>query len=212
MAVDYALLKRLRIEALDRKRHDRASFSCGDDRVDNFLKSIAAQHQDKDLTRAYVACLDGSSTIVGYYALNPHALDISELPPEMQRRLPRCPTVPAILLSYIGVGSPYQGSGVGSYLMADAFKRSAHAADLLGAHFMVLDALNEGAARLYRRLGFVELSAQRSRMILSMHLIRRAVLTARTPGRPESRPRVQDDRLRPRATRRGSRRPAGATG
>ena len=174
MNADRALLGRLRIEPLDRNKHDRAAFSCGVERVDNFLKSTAARQQEQDVTRVFVARLNGSETIAGYYALNAHAIDVSSLPPDQQRGI-RHPQLPAVYLSIVGVDTSFQGRGIGRFLMADVFKRCCDVADSVGTRFVVLDALNEDAARLYRRLGFVDLPGHEPRMLISMAVIRRAI-------------------------------------
>jgi ribosomal protein S18 acetylase RimI-like enzyme len=176
--IDRPFLARLRIEPLDRGRHERTSFRSGVDRVDNFLSITAARQQDADLTRVYVACIDRSDSIVGYYALNAHAIDASSLPQAMAKKLPNYSTIAAIYLSIIGFHVDHQGKGGGSYLMADAFRRSAKVADVIGAHFLVLDALNERAAKLYRELGFIDLPTHQPRMIISMKAIRKAIATA----------------------------------
>jgi ribosomal protein S18 acetylase RimI-like enzyme len=67
---------------------------------------------------------------------------------------------------------------MGSFLMADAFKQSVRAADIIGARFLVLDALNERAAKLYRRLGFNDLPAHEPRMLINMTQVRKAVAIA----------------------------------
>ena len=178
MAADRVLLGRLRIEPLDRTRHDRATFSCGVAQVDNYLKRSAAAQQDNDTTRVYVACLDGDVGIAGFYAVNSHAVDVSTLPPPLAKKLPRYPTIAAIYLSVVGVHEERQGSGIGSYLMADAMKRCVRVADEVGAAFIVLDALNERAAALYRRLGFIDLPEHAPRMIIGMRQVREAVQAA----------------------------------
>jgi ribosomal protein S18 acetylase RimI-like enzyme len=176
--IDRALLARLRIEPLDREKHDRAAFSCGEERVDNYLKKTAARQQGDGHTRVSVACLDDSQVIIGYYALNAHAIDVTTLPDNDRKRLPHYPTISAVYLSIAGVQAEYQNKGIGSYIMADAFKRSAQAADVIGAHFLVLDALNDNAARLYRRLGFVVLVGHEPRMLMKMDLVRKAIAAA----------------------------------
>lgn len=173
--IDRAFLARLTIEPLDRLRHDRTAFRCGVDRVDNFLANNAARRQDADHTRVYVACLDEDPAVIGYYALNAHAIDVTTLPQATARKLPSYPTVPAIYLSIIGFHVAHQGKGGGSFLMADAFQRCVSAADIIGAHFLVLDALNDRAAKLYRELGFVDLPDHAPRMIISMKVIRKAI-------------------------------------
>ncbi|WP_375459188.1 GNAT family N-acetyltransferase [uncultured Enterovirga sp.] len=176
--IDAALLARLRIEPLDRKRHDRAAFSCGVAQVDTYLRTVAAGLQDLETTRVYVARLDETPDIVGFYAVNAHAIDLGTLPEGMRKKLPRYPLVPAIYLSVVGVHDAFQGGGVGSVLMADAMRRCARVADEIGAAFIVLDALNERAGALYRRLGFVDLPGRAPRMVIGIRQVRAAIAAA----------------------------------
>ena len=176
--IDRAFLARLKIEPLDRKKHDRAAFRCGEARIDNFLEKTAARQQDADLTRVYVACLDATNGVVGYYALNSHSIDVTTLPEAIRKSLPSYPTISAIYLSVIGFHSDHQGRGGGTYLMMDAFKKCVEAANIVGSHFLIIDALNERAAKLYRELGFVDLPGHNFRMILKMAIIRKAISDA----------------------------------
>lgn len=177
MSCDEAWLVRLLIEPLDRKKHDRAAFSCGEIRIDNFLKNPAAKHADNDFSKTYVAVEPPSGEIAGYYTLGPHAIAVSSLPEKDRKRLPGHPTIGAFYLSMIGVDRKFQGSGLGTLLLADAIKMCIAAADKTGGAFIVLDALNEKAAQLYRRYGFHDLPSpgQESRMIMSMGTARAAV-------------------------------------
>ena len=170
---DDAFLVRVRIEPLGQK-HDRAAFACGDDRLDNFIKSTARKQQEQDLSRTYVGCLDQDFVIIAYYALNSHFIDVTTLPPEDCKKLPNYETIPAIYLSKLGVHADHQNKGLGKRLMANAFQRCIEVADRIGAHFLILDALNEDAARLYRRLGFVDLPGHEPRMLIKMSIIRKA--------------------------------------
>ncbi len=62
------------IEPLNPRKHDRAAFSCGTARLDNFLKRTARKHRAGDFTRVWVATKSGQTGILGYYALNAHTL------------------------------------------------------------------------------------------------------------------------------------------
>jgi ribosomal protein S18 acetylase RimI-like enzyme len=176
--IDRAFLARLRIEPLDRNKHDRAAFYSGVDRVDNFLHKTAARQQDADHTRVYVACLDDQSEVVGYYALNSHSIDTTTLPEEKRKDLPRYPTISAIYLSVVGFRADHQGKGGGTFLLMDALKKAAEAADIIGAHFLVLDSLNERAANLYREIGFIDLPNHEPRMLMNMKAVRAAIAKA----------------------------------
>jgi ribosomal protein S18 acetylase RimI-like enzyme len=175
--IDRAFLARLRIEPLDRQKHDRAAFHSGVDRVDNFLKA-AARQQDAELTRVYVACLDEQIDVVGYYALNSHSIDVTSLPDKVRKALPRYPTISAIYLSVIGFRSDHQGKGGGTFLLMDALLKSTQAADIVGSHFLILDALNERAAKLYREIGLVDLPNHEPRMLMTMKPVRAAIVQA----------------------------------
>ena len=51
------------IEPLDPEKHHRAGFSCGTDRLDNFLKRTARKHQAGDFTRVWVATAGGQPQV-----------------------------------------------------------------------------------------------------------------------------------------------------
>lgn len=177
--IDRAFLARIRIEPLDRNKHDRAAFSCGEERVDNFLKKTATRQQDEGHTRVNVACLDDGNVVIGYYALNSHAIDAANLPQDDRKKLPSYPTISAIYLSVVGVDAGSQGKGLGKYLLGDVFQRCVHVAEQIGSYFIVLDALNERAAKLYRELGFIDLPGHEPRMLIKMEMVRKGIEKAK---------------------------------
>ncbi len=169
---------RLIIELLDRQRHDRAAFSCGVDRVDNFLKNTASRHNQDDHGKVYVAVEPPSNAVLGFFAISPHAVDIQSLSEEDRKRMPRFPIISAIYLSMVGVAKQCQGCGIGTFLMSRAMKKCVEGANIMGGHFIVLDAINEDAARMYRRLGFVDLPSTPGRMLIAMSTVRKAMAVA----------------------------------
>jgi ribosomal protein S18 acetylase RimI-like enzyme len=175
---DRAFLARVHFEPLDRNAHDRAAFSCGEERVNNFLQKTAARQQDRDHTRVYVACLDDQQSVIGFYALNSHSIDVHTLPEEQREKLPNYPQISSIYLSVVGVHTDHQGKGLGRLLMGHAFARCVDVADQIGAHFIVLDALNERAAKLYRELGLVDLPGHEPRMLITMAVVRKSIQQA----------------------------------
>ena len=164
----------LRIEPLDRTKHDRKPFTCGETSLDNYLKNTAARQQDQNLTRVKVGCLDQRNDVIAFHALNAHSLNISELDSAFKDRFPRYKSIPSAYLSMIATDAAYQGNGLGSQMMFDAMDRVLSAANHIGIHFLVLDALNERAAKLYLKLGFERLASNPERMIMSTEKIRKA--------------------------------------
>ena len=115
---------RIVIESFDPGRYDRLGFSCGTDRLDNFLRLSARKQQKDDFTRVFVAVVEGSTEVLGYYALNAHAVATDELGADRPRRAPRTGSIPALYLSMIAVDKHHQGMGLGSDLAIDALGRA----------------------------------------------------------------------------------------
>lgn len=184
MPLDRALLARLRIETLDRSKHDRGSFTCGATNIDNFLKTTVARQQDGDLTRCFVACLDDENAIIAFCAMNNHEIDVSSLPDERVQKLARFPRLGALYISMVGVHTEYQGKGLGPLMMSEAFGRCVQVANLTGAAAVVLDSRDERSTALYTRLGFVPVPTEEhpSRMIIAMKMVRAAMASAPPPA------------------------------
>ena len=98
------------IEPFDPGRHDRSSFSCGTDRLDNFLRLTVRKQQKDDFARVFVAVDEGSPKVLGYYALNAHAVATADLGADRPRRAPSTGSIPALYLSMIAVDRSRQGN------------------------------------------------------------------------------------------------------
>ena len=173
---------RICIEPLDPGKHNREAFSCGTDRLDNFLKRTARKQQAGDFTRLWVATHVGQTDIIGYYAINAHYLEGSDLPTSLTRNAPRTGGVPAIYLSMIAVDHRHQNQGLGRVLLADALERAASVADQVGIKVVVLDVIEDGGQEItrgryafYTAMGFQSLPSRPSRMFVSIDTIRRAM-------------------------------------
>lgn len=130
-------------EPFDPGRHDRSGFSCGTDRLDNFLRLSARKQQKDDFTRVF-AVAHGSPRVLGYYALNAHAVATDDLGADRPRRAPNTGTVPALYLSMIAVDRSWQGKGLGSDLAIDALSRALNVSGEVGLKLEVLDVIADG--------------------------------------------------------------------
>ncbi len=108
-AVDPENRSRVFIEPFEPGHHERAEFSCGVARLDNFLRFSARKRQKDDFTRVFVAVAEGISRILGYYALNTHAVGIAELGRFRPARAPNRTSLPSLYLSMIAVDEREQG-------------------------------------------------------------------------------------------------------
>ncbi len=179
MPADEESVPRTRIEPFDPRRHDRAAFSCGVPRLDNFLHLSAKKQQKDDFTRVFVAVADGPPRVLGYYALNAHAVSIDEIGPDRPRRVPNTGSIPALYLSMIAVDQRVQGRGLGTDLVIDALGRACEISNEVGLKLIVLDVIDDGGSAaflrrrdFYRSLGFETFSDCPERMFMTMGAIR----------------------------------------
>ena len=174
MAADLAYLKGIAVEKFDADRHDRSAFDCGVDRIDNFLKLTASKYVREDNGKIYVALERESGRLVGFHAIGPHAIDVTEFDEASHKRFPKgWDRIPAFYLSMIGTDRSVQGKGLGTFLLGDVFRRCLAVSEQIGGRFIVLDAINDKAAALYRRVGFEELTSHPGRMVISIAKVRR---------------------------------------
>ena len=130
------------IELLDPERHDRDNFSCGVETVDNYFRKTANKLARAGNARVYVMTSE-KGDVIGFYALNAHSVDFTELPSRYARTRPSHGAIPAAFISMIGVDQRYAGQGYGGDLLADALLRIAQAAERIGIAVVILDILDE---------------------------------------------------------------------
>lgn len=166
------------IELFDPERHDRTGFSCGVSQVDNYFQRTANKLAKAGNVRLFVM-ISPEGDLVGFYALNAHAVDYLELPGKFKRSRPGHGRIPAAYISMIGRDQRFGGQGFGNDLLVDALKRIALAAEEIGIAVIMLDVLDCGdpqkvAARkaIYERFGFKSLPENELRMYLPVETIR----------------------------------------
>ena len=141
-----------RIDALDGQRHERNGFCSASESLNRYLREQSTQ----DVRRRVAACFVGLSDtdqIAGFYTLAATGVLLADLPAGTQKKLPRYPTVPAVLLGRLAVDQAFAGQGLGSALLADALYRAKHSD--IAAFALVASAKDEHASRFYRHHGFI---------------------------------------------------------
>jgi len=133
--------------------HDRQGFDCGRPPLNGWLQQVARQHQEKGLSKTYVAIREEApERICGFYALTLAELENRNLPPAWRKKLPR--RIPGVRLGRLAVDLRYQRKGLGDLLLADALARARIIYAQGGGIGLFVDAMNEQAAGYYLRLGF----------------------------------------------------------
>jgi len=133
--------------------HNRAGFDCGRAELSNWLHQIARQHQDKGLSKTFVATLETAPThICGYYALTLTEVDTAALAEAHRKKLPRM--IPGVRLGRLAVDKKYQGKRLGELLLMDAIERVRLIHQHAGVVGLFVDAIDAKAAGFYAHFGF----------------------------------------------------------
>ncbi len=133
--------------------HNRHMFDCGRHELNNWLKQVARQHQDKGLSKTFVAVRDEAPDFIcGYYALTLAELENRNLPAVWQKKLPH--RIPGVRLGRLAVDGQYQGKGLGELLLVDALNRARRIFTEAGGIGLFVDAIDLRASVFYQRLGF----------------------------------------------------------
>lgn len=171
------------IEPFDPSKHDRTAFSCGVEQVDNFFKKTANKLVKADNLRVFVL-VDLEGQLIGFYAINAHMVDYTQLPAKYARNRPGHGGIPAIYISMIGVDVRFRGLAYGGDLLADCLTRIARIADDLGVSVVMLDVLDcgnpelvEKRKQLYASYGFLPLPSNDMRLFLPLAAVKQLIDT-----------------------------------
>ena len=144
--------------------HDRSQFLSGSDALDRYFREQASQDTKRRIATCFVAVSIAAQDVAGYYTLTATSIVLSSFSPEIVKKLPRYPVVPAVLLGRLAVARHYQRQGLGGILLADALRRTSRAE--FGVFAMVVDAKDEAAQRFYEHHGFTLLAGEARRLCL----------------------------------------------
>ncbi len=157
------------------KRHDRASFDCGDPALNEFLRHYARQSHDKGAAKIFLAVSNADDkTILGFYSLCPASLEYDRTPPLVRKGLARH-DVPVFRLGRLAVSRNVQGHGLGGQLLMSAGRRCLLAATEVGGVALLIDAKDERAAKWYASYGAARLADAPLSLVLPLATIKAAL-------------------------------------
>lgn len=145
---------------------DRRSFECGVPQLDRYFREKVSQDVRRRLCNCFIAIEYQTGTIAGYYTLSASSIALDLLPEDVNRRLPRYATVPAVLIGRLVVDRSFVNRGLGSSLLYGIVNRCGETAP--AAFTLVVDAKNDRAAAFYRKHQFSALELHPMRLFLPM--------------------------------------------
>jgi GNAT superfamily N-acetyltransferase len=161
----------LSIDLLDSKKHYRTLFNCGDDSLDDYIKTRASQELKKRVSIPFVLTDSPDCQVLGYYCMSSYSLAMVEIEASTAKKLPRYPLLPAILIGRLAVDSGHQGKLYGKRLLLDALKRSCDISRQVATVAVVVDAKGDDAVSFHRRYGFAQFQTDPLKLYILMEEI-----------------------------------------
>lgn len=128
------------------------------------------------MIRAYVACERGNDHVLGFYYLLNTAIQHERIGLVARGRdFLDLQLVPAVYLGIIAVHRPLERQGLGTLMMADAFRRVSDLANLSGVWALTLDAIDDEAVSYYERFDFTRFTEGEREMYVTLGTIRQAL-------------------------------------
>lgn len=165
---------RVLLERLD-AHHDVSTFVSGNEVLDGWLRRHAPAAQRMDSARTFVATRSGR--VVGYFSLTMGSVLRADTPAKLVRGLPAYP-VGMVLLARLAVDQSQQGRGIGALLLAEALRKAVAAGEVAAARLIVVDTVDDDAAAIYERYGFVRAPEHPLRLYRRMKDVRASLDSA----------------------------------
>lgn len=133
------------------KHHEVEGFDCGVDSLNDYLRRRALADQAAEKSRTYVTCR--GIRVVGYFSIAAASVEPDSATARAGKGQGK-QLVPAILIGRLAVERAEQGRGAGEALLLEALRKSAHAAQTIGARAVIVHAIDARAREFYARYGF----------------------------------------------------------
>jgi GNAT superfamily N-acetyltransferase len=153
--------------------HERASFRCGNPELDRYLHVQARQDAKRRVAAPFVM-IGVAGRVMGYYTLSAYGIQATELPPQIARKLPKYPVIPATLLGRFAMDREYQGRKLARFLLMDALHRSWKNTAQIASAGMVAEAIDDRAREFYLHHGFIPLDEHGRKCFVAMATIEKA--------------------------------------
>jgi predicted GNAT family N-acyltransferase len=154
------------------KHHDRKSFSCGNEMLDNYLKKQARQDVDRKLSVCFILThSESENEIIGYYTLSNSSISKEQLSENLLQKLPPSYNrLPVTLLGRLARDIKFKGQDIGNLLLIDALKKSYEvSSNSIGSMAVIVDPIDDKAIAFYAKYGFTKLDS--GKMFLPMDTI-----------------------------------------
>jgi GNAT superfamily N-acetyltransferase len=162
---------------LDTKLHDRNSFECGKEELNEFIKTKASKHMRAGISKTMLLPannkpLNDKYSISSFYSIAPSSISRDSLPEKQAKKLPHYP-IPVFLIAQLAVHVDFHGGGLGKVTLIKALENLYTVNKEMRAYAVVVDCIDDDATSFYKKYGFKILCKHngRERMFISMNTV-----------------------------------------
>lgn len=147
---------------LNKSIHDRKSFDCGEEELNDFLKTKAAKHMEQGISKTFVLVDNKISKpkkeILAFYTITSQTISRETF---KKHNYPHYP-IPVFLIAQLAVDKTQQGKGMGEVTLIKALEHLLDTRKYMEAVAVTVDCLNINAEEFYKRYGFEYLDTSQS--------------------------------------------------
>ncbi len=147
-------------------------FNCDIEVLNEFLSRYALKNDQLGIGKTFVA-LNNQEKIVGYFTLATAQVAYQEIPDDYRGKLPKYP-IPALRIARLAVDKEMQGTGIGRWLLAQAFIKIVQVANVTGIYFIIVDA-KENSKVFYEHYGFTKFNGEDLTYFILVDTVRKAL-------------------------------------
>lgn len=155
-----------------RQKSSLKNFDCENQALNEFLSKYALKNDQLGIGKTFVA-LSPQEKIVGYFTLATVRVAYREIPDNYRVKLPKYP-IPALRIARLAVDKELKGKGIGKWLLAQAFIKIIHVADVTGIYFIIVDA-KETSKSFYEHYGFIKFNDEDLTYFILVDTVRKAM-------------------------------------
>lgn len=152
---------------LHKTLHDREAFDCGEDELNDFLRTKALRHMKVGVSRTLILPgsdmnEDGKRAICSFFTVAPSTVRRETFSEQESKRLPWYP-IPVFLIAQLAVDEKKHGEGLGKITLIKALEYLWKVNTYMRAYAVVVDCLTGDARPFYEKYGFRSLGKYRGR-------------------------------------------------
>jgi predicted GNAT family N-acyltransferase len=154
------------------EHHQLDEFDCGVPSLNEWLTTQAKRAKSSGTAMTHVWVEHGSDHVVAYHAVAPHLLQRNEVSRSLSGGVS---SIPCYLLGRLALDRALQGLGLGGQLLRDALETILEAAAVGGGRLVVVDAIDDDAAKFYRKFGFQPVIGNPRRLVMKIATVRKSL-------------------------------------